>query len=76
MFAFDRFPATLKYQENRLDAPLQTVEVFGYLNITGKTTLVIFRLKSSSLFEATGGVQLLPASEFEEQFKHFTLEPS
>ena len=80
MWAFEGFPAILRYQqEDDDDAPIYEVEVFGYVNID------CFDLKQRQLLafqecsywiaghDGVGQVQFMLENEFAAKFRKFKL---
>lgn len=66
MWAFEKFPAVLRYSEECVGE----VEVFGYVS-AGR--LIAFRVVVDFAFEEGGDVRLLPIAEFEEKYRKFKL---
>lgn len=86
MWAFEGFPAILRYQrENDDDAPTYEVEVFGYVNIDcfdlKQRQLLAFRECSYWIGDAPtyaghdeiGQVQFMLENEFVKKFRKFKL---
>jgi len=73
MWAFNQFPAKISFSEDRPDAPIYEVEVFGILNLPPTVSMVIFREISLWTFTITGEITMLPVDEFEKKFERFNL---